>query len=57
MKAIDKISMLDVTWYENQLARMGAGKEPDASMGAWRSLVGTMTAQGVQAFKMRRAKG
>jgi len=57
VKAIDKISMLDVTWYENQLARMGAGKEPDASMGAWRSLVGTMTAQGVQAFKMRRAKG
>ena len=57
VKAIDKLSMLDVTWYENQLARMGAGKEPQPSMGAWRSLAGTLWAQGSQAFKIRRAKG
>lgn len=57
VKALDKISMLDVTWYEVQLARMGAGKEPDPGLGEWRSLASTLWAQGSQAFKMRRAKG
>ncbi|MFT5456287.1 MAG: 2,4-dienoyl-CoA reductase-like NADH-dependent reductase (Old Yellow Enzyme family) [Myxococcota bacterium] len=57
VKAIDKMSMLDVTWYENQLARMGAGKEPLPELGTWRSLAGTLWAQGSQAFKMRRARG
>lgn len=57
VKALDKISMLDVTWYEVQLARMGAGKEPDPDLGEWSSLAKTVWAQGRQAFKMRRAKG
>ena len=57
VKAIDQMSMLDVTWYEVQLARMGAGEEPLPTMGAWRSLGKTLWKQGHQAFKMRRVRG
>lgn len=54
--AIDRMGMLDVTWYEVQLARMAEGKEPDPGMGAWRSLYSTLSRAGLQAFKMRRAR-
>lgn len=54
-KAIDKVAFLDVTWFEAQLARMGAGKEPLPELGEWRSLGHTLWSQGVQAFRMRRA--
>jgi 2,4-dienoyl-CoA reductase-like NADH-dependent reductase (Old Yellow Enzyme family) len=57
VKAVDKVAMLDVTWFENQLARMGQGQEPDPDLGGWSSLARTIWAQGSQAFKMRRAKG
>lgn len=56
-KAIDRMAMLDVTYYEGQLARMAAGGEPRPSMSAWGSLVGTLTRMGTQAFKQRRARG
>ena len=54
--AIDRMGMLDVTWYEVQLARMAEGKEPDPGMGAWRSLYSTLSRAGLQAFKMRRSR-
>ena len=57
LSAMDKVAMLDVTWYENQLALMSQGKDPQPNMGGMRSLARTMWAQGTQAFKMRRAKG
>lgn len=56
-RAIDAISMLEVSWYENQLARMAAGKDPSPSMGAWSSVVTSMVRQGKGAFKVRRARG
>lgn len=56
IKALDAMSMLDVTWYEVQLGRMGAGQEPDPGMSAARSVAHTLWAQGTQSFKMRRAK-
>lgn len=57
VKALDQMAMLDVTWYENQLARMGAGGDPDPDMGGLRSMGRTLWTQGRQAFAMRRAKG
>ncbi len=56
LKGVDRIAALDVTWYEAQLARMGAGKEPAPDLGAWSSLLSTVSRTGIQAFKMRRAK-
>lgn len=56
IKAVDKLATLDITWYENQLARMAEGKEPKLSMSAWRSLATTLWRTGLQSFRMRRAK-
>ena len=56
VKTLDLMGMLDVTWYENQLARMGSGREPLPGMGEFRSLGTTLWTQGTQAFQMRRAR-
>ena len=55
IKALDKFGMLDVTYYENQLARMGAGKPPNPGMHPLSSIMMTVGRQGAQAFKQRRA--
>lgn len=55
-RGIDRMLMLDVTWYENQLARMGNGKAPDPNMSAWKSAFQTFTKAGWKMFRMRRAK-
>lgn len=57
IKALDKMAMLDVTWYENQLALMGSGEDPQPDLGGMRSMGRTLWTQGRQALKMRRAKG
>ncbi|MEZ4384550.1 MAG: NADH:flavin oxidoreductase/NADH oxidase family protein [Nannocystaceae bacterium] len=56
VKALDAVATLDITWYEVQLGRMAAGKEPDPDLGPLRALGSTLWAQGRQAFKMRRAR-
>lgn len=57
IKAVDKMTMLDVTWYENQLARMAAGKRPKPGLSPWWSVLQTMWRQGAQGFRARRASG
>ena len=57
VKALDQMAMLDVTWYENQLARIGAGGDPDPTMGGLSSMGRTLWTQGRQAFALRRARG
>lgn len=57
VKALDQMAMLDVTWYENQLARMGSGGDPDPEMGGLSSMCRTLWTQGRQAFALRRARG
>jgi len=55
LKLLDKMFMLDLTWFESQLARMGEGKEAKHDLSAW-STVWTMTkSMGVAAFRKRRA--
>lgn len=54
-KYLDRMTMLDITWYERQLWLMAAGKSPQTDLGAWRTALGTLLASGRQAFKKRRS--
>lgn len=56
LKTLDRLAMLDVTWYENQLARMASGKDPKPHLSSWLSVAQSVTRMGWQAFRMRRAK-
>jgi 2,4-dienoyl-CoA reductase-like NADH-dependent reductase (Old Yellow Enzyme family) len=53
--AIDKMAMLDITWYEAQLARMSKGKKPKTNLSEWSVFFGTLLNAGVYAFRQRRA--
>jgi 2,4-dienoyl-CoA reductase-like NADH-dependent reductase (Old Yellow Enzyme family) len=55
VRRIDRLAMFDVTWYENQLARMAAGKAPRIALSPWTSLAMTMTRTGLQSFRKRRS--
>jgi len=52
---VDKFSMLDITWYEFQLARLSKGKPVDPNQSAWGAVLKTVFSLGAQAFKKRRA--
>jgi 2,4-dienoyl-CoA reductase-like NADH-dependent reductase (Old Yellow Enzyme family) len=52
---LDEMAMLDITWYENQLIRIGNNKRPLPSMSPWSSLFKTLLSLGVYAFQKRRA--
>ncbi|SHI05324.1 NADH:flavin oxidoreductase/NADH oxidase family protein [Ferrimonas marina] len=54
-KALDKMGMLSITWYEFQLERMGQGKAPKPGLSAWGALLATFGRLGVYAFRQRRA--
>jgi 2,4-dienoyl-CoA reductase-like NADH-dependent reductase (Old Yellow Enzyme family) len=55
IKAVDRAAMLDITWYEFQLARIAQGKSPKPNMSAWSAVLQIMTSLGLHAFKQRRA--
>lgn len=55
-RTLDRYSMLDVSWYENQLARIGDGKPPLPSLNPWVSIATTFYKMGFGAFKQRRAR-
>ena len=55
VKFIDKMTMLDITWYESQLARMAKGKATKPKQSAWFSVIDTLGGLGMHAFKQRRA--
>ncbi len=55
LKAVDKMTMLDITWYEAQLARMAKGKETRPNQSAWSSVFQTLGGMGMHAFRQRRA--
>lgn len=52
---LDFMSMLDLTWYEHQLDRIGRGKGPKPNLSPWRSVLRTFAIMGAHAFKRRRA--
>ncbi|MFK8012501.1 MAG: NADH:flavin oxidoreductase/NADH oxidase family protein [Marinicellaceae bacterium] len=55
VKAIDKLAMLDITWYEFQLERMANNKPPKQSMSEWMVFLKTITNAGLYSFRKRRA--
>lgn len=52
---LDRLSMLNITWYEHQIARLGRGKRPDANLSPFVSILKTFAGLGFDAFKKRRA--
>lgn len=55
VRALDKMAMLDITWYEQQLARMAKGKAPKANLSELNTFFKVFMSAGVYAFKKRRA--
>lgn len=55
VKAVDKMAMLDITWYEFQLARMADKKAPKPELSEWVTFAKTLAGAGIYAFRKRRA--
>lgn len=55
IKLIDDAAMLNLTWYEEQIHRMGQGKKPRPNQSAWISVAKTYMRLGRKAFALRRA--
>jgi len=55
VKGVDKIAMLDIVWYEFQLARMAKGLVPKPNLSEWGVFVKTLASAGTYAFRKRRA--
>lgn len=55
VKAIDAMAMLNITWYEQQLARMAQGKAPKPNLSEWRTFFHVMLSAGIYSFRKRRA--
>lgn len=53
-KLLDRFMMLDITWFEQQLARIATGKQPEPGLSPWRVILSTLLAIGSQAFAKRR---
>lgn len=55
--AIDRLGMMELAWYERQLHRMGAGKEPKENENVLWSMIAYMTSHGPAGFlRTRRAR-
>lgn len=55
VRAVDRMAMLDITWYEHQMARLAKGKESRPQMSEWWSFAATLTGSGLYALQKRRA--
>jgi len=55
IKLIDKMALLEVTWYEQQLAYIAKGESPKPNQNIWFSLAKTIMGTGFQVFQKRRA--
>ena len=52
--AIDRMGVWELVWYERQLHRMGAGREPRPDAGVARSALSHLANVGIQVFRRRR---
>lgn len=52
---IDKMTMLSITWYEYQLAKLANGKKVNPNQNAWSAVFQTLARLGVHGFLRRRA--
>jgi 2,4-dienoyl-CoA reductase-like NADH-dependent reductase (Old Yellow Enzyme family) len=55
VRSLDKMAMLDITWYEQQLARMAKGKAPKPNLSEVSTFIKVFMGAGFYAFKKRRA--
>ena len=55
IKAVDKMAMLSITWFESQIARIAKGKATKPNLSAWVTIRDIVLDMGLQAFKPRRA--
>lgn len=55
VRAIDKMAMFDIVWYESQLARMAKGKAPKPNLSEWGVFFKTLANAGIYSFRKRRA--
>jgi 2,4-dienoyl-CoA reductase-like NADH-dependent reductase (Old Yellow Enzyme family) len=53
---LDRIALLEITWYEQQMERLSQGKATRANYPAILSLIQTMQKTGLQVFQKRRAR-
>ena len=54
-KAMDRLGMLSITWYEQQMWRMAKGLDPKPKLNAWGVVFKTLASAGIYAFRKRRA--
>lgn len=52
---VDRLPLLEVTWYEQQLALIADGKVPQPDRNVWLSLGQTIIENGLEIFRKRRA--
>ncbi|WDE09001.1 NADH:flavin oxidoreductase/NADH oxidase family protein [Thalassomonas viridans] len=55
VRAVDNMAMLNITWYEQQLARMAKGKQPKANLSEWKTFFKVLLGAGIYSFRKRRA--
>lgn len=54
IRIIDRVALLELTWYEQQIGYLGRGRLPRPKQGAWFSLAKTLLENGLQVFHKRR---
>jgi len=56
IKAIDRMSIMDVAWYTRQLNRIGKGLEPAVNENPMIAMVKIFASQGLRTFQTRRLR-
>jgi len=52
---LDRILLINITWYEEQIALISKGLSPNLAMSAWSSAIATIKATGIKSLRRRRA--
>lgn len=55
IKFLDRVSMLEITWYENQMRYIGEGRAPRPHENVFFTAFRILTTTGISAFRRRRA--
>ena len=48
-------SYIELAWYNQQIQRMGAGKDPDIHRSAWRTLFASIWGNGLDSLRLKRS--
>ncbi|SLM30751.1 NADH oxidase [Desulfamplus magnetovallimortis] len=53
-KAVDRMTLMSILWYEFQIERIAKGKAPDPALNAWRVVFQAFARMGIYGFSKRR---